>query len=370
MSRDKPRKHPKRIRARHKGRVGAAPGVLTVDPEAVAATMTVLAFGPDHLEERTITSLAELDALERQADLEVLWLNLVGLGDLAVLSAIQERFGLHPLAMEDVVHVHQRAKVEAYDDHVFLVVRAHYAGDALATEQISFFLSQRTVVTFQERPGDHFEPVRARLRQSRGRIRQRGSDYLVYALLDAIVDGYFPVLEALGDRLEQLETVVFGSSRSRGDPSGAVNELRWSLLGVRRSLFPLRDVLRALQVDEAVQLDRDVQVFVRDCADHVMQALDHVETYQHMAEALMEGYLSLASHRMNEVMKVLTMIATIFIPLSFIAGIYGMNFDREASPWNMPELGTRFGYPALWLVFLSVVVGMLLFFRRKGWLSR
>jgi magnesium transporter len=370
MSRSRSRRKPRRLRPTHRGRVGASPGALQTDPDAAPPTLTAIAYGPDLLEERHLTSLAELDALEQREGLDVIWLDIVGLGDLALLTALQERFGLHPLAMEDVLHVHQRPKVEAYGDHVFVVVHAHYPGDALRSEQLALFLGDRYVLTFQEQAGDHFGPVRARLREARGRIRRMGGDYLVYALLDAIVDGYLSVVEGLADRLEHLEAVVFDRGGASGDPSGAINDLRWSLLALRRSLFPLREVMRALQLEETVQLTHDVQLYLRDAADHVMRALDHVETYQHMAGALMDGYLSMASHRMNEIMKVLTMIATIFIPLSFFAGVYGMNFDPEASPWNMPELGWRFGYPAVWLVFIGVVVGMLLFFRKKGWLGR
>jgi len=220
-------------------------------------------------------------------------------------------------------------------------------------------------VSFHPGHEDPFDPVRQRLRRSGSRIRQRGVDYLFYALIDTAVDLTFPVMEALGERIEALEMTVFDDpSREALDE---IHRLKRELVVLRRSLWPQRDALNGLVRDEHETLAADTRPYLRDCYDHTVHALDLVESYREMASSLLEVYLSSLSNRMNDVMKVLTIIATLFIPLSFIVGVYGMNFDTQASPWNMPELGLRYGYPLLWLVMLSIVAGMLIWFRRKGW---
>ena len=239
--------------------------------------------------------------------------------------------------------------------------------DELEIEQISFFLSGNYVITLQELPGDSFEKVRERIRQNQsGQIRKAGADYLLYALVDALIDEFFPVLESYGERIEELEDEVVAASRSPRR-SRQVHRIKRDLLDLRRIAWPEREVISSLQREEAHLVRQETRVFLRDCYDHAVQVIDMIETYRDLAGGLLDVYLSSTSNRLNEVMKVLTIISTIFIPLNFIAGVYGMNFDRQASPLNMPELGWYFGYPAV-LTVMAVTGGLLaLYFKRKGW---
>jgi magnesium transporter len=236
----------------------------------------------------------------------------------------------------------------------------------LETEQLSIFLGRKFVLTFQERPGDCFEVVRERIRKSHGRLRVAGADYLAYALLDAVIDSYFPVADAIGDRLETLDEQL---ARERGlNAFRAIHELRGDLMVLRRAIRPLRDALIKLMPDPGELFSKTTQLYLRDCYDHTVQLMDVVDTYRELCSDLRDFNLSLVSNRMNDVMKVLTVIATIFIPLSFIAGVYGMNFDTT-SPWNMPELSWRYGYPAALLLMAGVAGGMLWYFQWRGWLG-
>jgi len=263
--------------------------------------------------------------------------------------------------------VPQRPKVERYEDCLFLVARMMSLGERLDSEQISIYLGSGFVLTFQERVGDCLDPVRHRIREGAGRIRSQGADYLAYALLDAVIDHYFPVLEELGERLEALEDEVLRH------PSPAVisriHAAKRDLLALRRVVWPQRESLHWLLREPIPLLAEDTRLHLRDCYDHVAHVMDMVETFRELASGLVDAYQSSLSNRMNEVMKVLTIIATIFIPLSFLAGLYGMNFSAESSPWNMPELRFYFGYP-LALALMAVVAGvMLIYFRRKGWIG-
>jgi magnesium transporter len=295
----------------------------------------------------------------------VVWVDVAGLGDATVIEAIGNLFGLHRLALEDVVNVHQRAKVEPYDTNLFFVARMPDARTENPSEQISFFLGDRWVITFQERAGDDFGSVRARLRRG-GRLRGMGSDYLLYALIDSCVDAWFPVIETFGERLEHLEDGIL--ERSRRDTIDQIYGIRRELLELRRSVWPLRDALGALYRDPTVLISTDTRVYLRDCYDHAVQIIDLVENNREIAANLTDLYLSAASNRMNEVMKILTIISTIFLPLSFIAGVYGMNFDT-GKPLNMPELKWWFGYPFALGLMAATALGLLVFFRRKGWMT-
>ncbi len=343
---------------------GSMPGTLSIDPSMPKPVIRVIAYGPDALVEKPVESLDELPGL--LAEHPVCWVNVDGLGDAEVLTGLGQIFGLHRLALEDVATLHQRAKAEPYGQQLFIVTRMVFLNERLETEQVSLFLGERFVLTFQERPGDCFEPVRQRLRKGQGRIRQAGPDYLAYALLDAAIDQNFPVLEAMGERLEALENRVM----DRPDPSSvsAIYEARRDLLALRRAVWPQREMLSALLREENPLFAPETRLYLRDCYDHISQIIDMVETDRELAGGLLDVYLSSVSNRMNEVMKVLTIIATIFIPLGFIAGLYGMNFDT-ASPWNLPELGWRYGYPAVLTAMAALAGGMLYYFRRKGWLG-
>jgi magnesium transporter len=289
------------------------------------------------------------------------WIDLTGFGDVDLLQRFGEQFGLHHLALEDIVNVQQRAKVEDYDQHEFLLLRMIDASSEHETEQLGLFVGAGFVLTFQERPGDCFDLVRKRLADSAGQMRQRGSDYLAYALLDAVVDGYFPVVEGLDRRLEGIEESILSGQSSKG----VVQELhgvRRCLLELRRAVWPLREATSALVRGEAHHFSAEVRPYLRDVHDHVVQLLDLLENYRELSSSLLDLHLSNVNYRLNEVMKFLTIIATIFIPLTFVVGVYGMNFK-----W-MPELDVWWGYPACLLVMLGIAATMLWWFRRRRWL--
>ncbi len=345
---------------------GLAPGTLIVPEGALAPEIDIIAYNAAEMVERRITGLQELPELMKLWP--VLWVNVAGLGDADLIAKLGEMFRLHRLALEDVLDVRQRAKVEDYPNHLFCITRmTGMAGHELETEQLSLFLGHGFVITVQETPGDCFDPVRERLRRNRGRLRLSGPDYLCYAILDSIIDSYFPVLERLGERLEEIEEDAL--TRSTPHEMAAAHGIKRDLLILRRSVWPLREAVNSLIRDESPRFASETRLYLRDCYDHVIQILEIIETYRDVTGAVVETCLSSASNRMNEVMKVLTIISTIFIPLSFIASLYGMNFDPDASPWNMPELRWVFGYPAALLLMLSTALALLFFFSRKGWLS-
>jgi magnesium transporter len=301
----------------------------------------------------------------------VTWVDVQGLGDVETVRALGDRFDLHGLALEDVINVHQRPKVELYENHVFIVTRMVGGpatdGGGADTEQVAMFLGADFLLTFQERSGDCFEPVRERLRHAGGRIRAARADYLAYTLIDAVIDGYFPVLEGYGERVERLEDAV--TARPDAALVAQIHALKRDLLTLRRAIWPQREMVNALIRDESSLVAEPTRLYLRDCYDHAIQLMDMIETYREIASGLVDLHLSSFSARLNEVMKVLTIIATIFIPLSFITGLYGMNFDPSASRWNMPELGWRYGYPFALGLMGVVAIGLLVYFRRKGWIG-
>ena len=348
------------MRKKRHSKPGTPPGELTALPEAhVPHTLHVIRYTPETVEEADVASVDELAPHQEAGG--ILWVNVDGLGSVDLVRALGKFFGLHPLALEDAMNVGQRPKVDAYDSHLFLVVRMPHFDEALSAEQVSIFLGPSFVVTFQERPGDCFEPIRVRLRSGTGRLRREGADFLTYAIVDAIVDHYFPTLEKLSDVIEDLDDEVLESPTRR--TVGRVRHVKRELLELRRSVWPLREMLNALARTESDLVGEATRLYLRDCYDHAVQVLDVVETYRELAGGLMDVYLSSLSNRMNEVMKVLTIIATIFIPLTFVAGIYGMNFEK------MPELKWRWGYPLVWAVMITLAVLMLAAFRRRGWLG-
>lgn len=344
---------------------GAAPGIIRVDPSAPAPEITVMAYGPDSYTERAITEPATLR--EYLSEWPVTWVNVEGLGSAEVIRELGETFNLHPLALEDAVNVHQRPKVDEYANHLFIVARMIYLNSHVESEQISVFLGRNFVVTLQMVPGDCLDPVRDRIRRGIGRIRQGGPDYLAYAILDSVVDAYFPVLDVYSNELEALEDEVIECPVPR--TVARIHHVKRNLLLMRRVVWPLREALNMLIREPSPLVAAETQIYLRDCYDHTIQILDLMETYRELASGLMDVYLSSVSNRMNEIMKVLTIIATIFIPLSFIAGVYGMNFNTEISPFNMPELDWYFGYPLALSLMALGAGGMLVYFWRKGWLS-
>ncbi len=354
-----------RKRPRFRNTPGAADHrELKVAPGAAATTYSVMAYGPDGLVEKKLPSLNEVIRL--QEAYPVVWLDVAGFADMALIKKIGERFGIHHLVQEDIVRTHQRAKLEDYPDALFIVARMAPILDQEDTEQLSMYLTGNCLITFQEFPGDDLDGVRKRIQTKRGRIRSEGPDYLTYAIIDAVLDAYFPLVDSYGEAIEKLEdTLVFLTDRNM---LGEIYGIRRKLLELRRSLWPHRELLGNLYRGESPLIKPETLIFFRDCYDHTVQLNDLMENYRELSSNLMEVYLSSVSNRLNEVMKVLTIISAIFIPLTFVAGVYGMNFRPESSPWNMPELLSYYGYPICILVMLLIAIAQIYFFWRKGWL--
>lgn len=354
----------RRRKRRHRARPGTAPGTLIVDPEAPKPVIAMMSYDAAGVRETTIARPSEIEPLLNAPGVH--WINVDGLGDAETLVELGRIFRLHRLALEDAVNIGQRAKVEHYPDHLYIVAHQIHVDEGLQMEQISIFVGANYVLTFQERAGDQFDPVRNRIREGRGRMRGAGSGYLAYALLDAIVDFYFPVLERYGERLERLEDEVLKRPRRRSVER--IYAIKRELLVLRRSMWPMRDALHGLLREETALIQAEDRYYLQDVYDHAMRVLEMVESFRETSSSLLDVYLSSQGNRMNEIMKVLTMFASIFIPLSFIAGLYGMNFDTS-SPWNMPELAWRYGYPFALAVMGAVAVGLLVYFVRKGWIG-
>lgn len=358
----------RRLKPRIRRRVppGSRPGTVVIEPGAQATTVRAMAYDKDRVVEKEIRNPArELPAL--MEEWPVVWVDVVGLGTEATLRALADIFHIHPLALEDVVHVHQRAKVDVYEDNLYCVLRIPDPTTEQLTEQLSLFLGRNYVVTFQERSGDGFNLVRAGLRREHSVTRHSiRPDYLAYRLIDAAIDAYFPVLEAIGDHLDRLDEQAIAV-----DGGAAFMELhgvRRELLMLRRAIWPIRDAVSMLRAEVSPFVTDATRVYLRDCYDHAVQLIDLLESYREIAGDVRDYYLSSISNRMNEIMKTLTVIATIFLPLGFIAGVYGMNFHPSASPWNMPELNWRYGYPFALALMAAVAAGMLFYFARRGWL--
>jgi magnesium transporter len=338
---------------------GTPPGTLVAAGTPTPARISVLAYNREGATERRDVSLDE--ALATVAMGGVTWINVDGLGDTKTLTRLGERFGLHPLALEDVLNVGQRPKVERYEKHMFMVTHSMRIADGeIVEEQVSVFFGPGWLISVQERPdGDCFGPVREAIRQGRGRVRDVGADYLAYLLLDSVVDAYFPVIEQFGERIQHLESAAID------DPSPLVlvqmQRLRHQLLTLRRAVWPMREEVLILQREESELVTAETRLFLRDVYDHAVQALEIVESLRETAVSVMEVYLSVQNQRLQEVMKVLTVIATIFIPLTFIASIYGMNFK------HMPELEWRYGYAWALGLMLATALGMIGYFKKHGW---
>lgn len=356
---------PRLFSIRRRSLPGAPPGTLIAPSDAHAPVVDVVAYTADGFVEHGNVGVETIRETREQH--AVTWVNLTGLADADALVTIGKVFGLHHLALEDVLNTHQRPKVEEFDDYLFVVVRMIAAPGSTETEQVSIFIGKDYVLSVQEKVGDCFETVRERIRKGKGTVRARGADYLGYALIDAVVDAYFPVLEALGEDLEQLEDTVIGNATAAS--IGSLHNMKRDFLNLRRAIWPHREMLNTLVREENPLLARDTQVYLRDSYDHTVQLMDIVETYREIASDLVDVYLSSVSAKLNETMKVLTVIATVFMPLGFIASLYGMNFDRSVSGWNMPELGWRMGYPFALAVMAISAIGMIVYFWRKGWLT-
>lgn len=351
----------------HYDEPGMSPGTLVIEDDAPPPTLVLIDYSQAAATRVVLRTPEDCAAyLDSQS---VSWVDVQGLGSEDILKRLGGVFSLHPLVLEDIVNVPQRPKVEDYTDQLLIIawmVMPDPKGKSFVREQVSFILGPHYLLTVQEEPDlDTFHPVRERIRGSKGNIRRLGPDYLTYALLDAIIDGFFPILEAYGERIEDLEDEVVRHPTRQ--TLTAIHTLKRELLTLRRSIWPQREMLNNLIRDHSTLISPEVQIYLRDCYDHTVQILDMVETYRELASSLMDVYLSSVSNRMNEIMKVLTVISTIFIPLTFIAGIYGMNFDPSASPWNMPELRWYWGYPACLVAMGGIALGLVMFFWQRGW---
>lgn len=350
-------KNASRKARRHHAAPGSPPGVLTVDPEARETKLSAMWITADSVETSNAPDLTRLKPPAQG----VLWLNVDGLGNAETLKAVADAFDLHPLAMEDVTHLNQRPKIEDYEKHHFIVLRMPNPGTPFSFEQVSLFVGANFVLTLQEYQGDVFQAVRQRLNNPQSLMRTRGADYLAYALIDAVTDSYFPLLEAFGDQLEELEDdVILGTGPN---PMEAIHEAKQQLNGLRASVWPMRDLLSAALRNEGVLFSDPTRVYLRDCHDHTFQQIEMIQTYREIASGLVDIHLSTQANRANEVMQVLTLVATIFIPLTFVVGVYGMNFAV------MPELHWQWGYPVVMGVMGVVAVALTVWFRMKGWLG-
>ena len=342
-------------------KAGLPPGTLVHvgEERTEAVTVSRYDFTPEICTVTDFSSMEEcLNSLPSDG---ISWINIDGVHNTGIMSLTGTHFGIHPLVLEDMVNTTQRPKIEDHGDYIFLVLKmmTYHDDDTVDIKQVSLIFGERYVLSFQEKPGDLFDPIRRRLKQGKGRIRNMGPDYLTYSLIDVIVDGYFAILERLGERVEDLEDALIDNP-----PSNIIHEIhgiKRELLLLRKSLWPLREVINFMTSAETPLIKKEMHLFLRDVYDHTIQVIDTLETMRDMVGGMIDLYLSSTSNRMNEVMKVLTIIATIFIPLTFVAGIYGMNFSY------MPELNVRWGYFATLGAMFAIVLVMLYFFKRKGW---
>ncbi len=342
-------------------KIGARPGTLAIPAGSPPPRIQVVQYDPSGVDCTEVTDIAQL---ARFKDSErVTWVDVQGLGDETTLRAIAETFHLHPLALEDAVNVPQRAKTEPYEQHQLVIARAPMIDDEgeIEVPQVCFIIEERTLVTFQERYFGFFDAVRGRIESGGGFIRKHGPDYLAYALLDAMVDRYYPIVQQLADQLEELDDLI--ADNPHPAVIAQVRKIRRKLVILRRIGWPQREAVNAMLREHTPFISEPVHLFLRDTYDHISQIVELIDSSRELASDLAEAYLSHVSHRTNEIMKVLTLMASIFIPLTFVAGIYGMNFE------HMPELKYQRGYFVVWGVMLVLATGMLGYFRHRGWIG-
>jgi magnesium transporter len=345
----------------HGRRVGARPGTLHIDPASPQPVLHVTVYGESSVEEIERATAEQIRRLRTKANGKI-WVDVQGFGDETVLRELAELFAIHPLALEDLVHEDVRPKAEPYENNLLVISRLPYGPDADSIRQLGLVVGRDYVLTFRPLPGAELDPVRRRLEIQGSRLRMLGSDYLTYALLDTAVDAYPPLIQGLVERTDELEDRVIADTQP--ETLRELNEIRGELLALRRTVTPQREAVRALVRGENEFIGRPVQMYLRDTQDHIEQVAEAVDSTRELAAGLMGTYVSVVSQKTNDVMKILTIVASVFVPLTFLAGVYGMNFEY------MPELGYRWGYPVLLVVMALVTGGMLLYFRRKGWLGR
>ncbi|BAZ43723.1 magnesium and cobalt transport protein CorA [Chondrocystis sp. NIES-4102] len=346
---------------------GSIPGTLNIEADAEIPEIVLIDYNHDRVDRyNNLTPEACAAHLDTES---VSWVDVKGLGSENILFRLGKVFNLHPLVLEDVVNVPQRPKIEDYAQQLVIITQMVVpkpSGEGFWLEQVSLVVGKNYLLTVQEKPEkDCFRPVRRRIKFNKGKIRNMGADYLAYALWDSIIDGFFPILEIYGEKIEDLEDEVIFNPDNQS--LAKVYQIKRELLALRRAIWPQRNALNTLIRDGSSVIDPEIGVFLRDCYDHTVQIIDIIETYRELATSLTDIYLSAISNKMNEVMKLLTVISSIFIPLTFIVGIYGMNFNTDISPFNMPELNWYWGYPLCWLIMILVAAGLVYFFWRRGW---
>lgn len=344
-------------------KAGLPPGSLVHigEKKAEVPKITVIDYGEAHFQEKEIKTIEECFLFKETPT--VTWINIDGLHQVEILEKLGECYGFHPLVLEDILNTDQRPKIEDYGEYLYIVLKMldqSNKSNEILTEQISLILGPSFVISFQEREGDVFDPIRERIRSGKGRIRKMGADYLAYALLDSIVDNYFIVMEKLGEKIEFLEEELV--KRPIPETLQTIHHLKREMIFFRKAVWPLREVIGSLERGELPLVKETTRIYLRDVYDHTIQVIDTIETFRDMVSGMLDIYLSSVSNRLNAVMKVLTIIATIFMPLTFIAGIYGMNFKY------MPELEWKWGYPVVWIAVILISVSMLTYFKKKGWL--
>ena len=353
-----------RLMKRGRKKLGLSPGTLIHVGDRKIENVKISLINYDQgqlLSEKELKNIE--DAFPYKDTPPVTWINVDGLHDTDIIDKIGRHFGIHPLTLEDIVNTGHRPKAEDFEDYEYIVLKMlTYDEDQnhITAEQVSFILGPHYLISFQETEGDVFNFVRERIRKAKGRIRKSGCDYLAYALIDAIVDHYFLVLEKMGEKIEHLEEDLLGDTKT--ETLQSVHHLKREMIFFRKQVWPIREILSYLMKEEASLIQETTQIFIRDLYDHTIQVMDTIESFRDVLSGLQDLYLSTISNRMNEVMKVLTIMATIFIPLTFIAGIYGMNFEY------MPELKIPWAYPALWILLITIFVFMIFWFKRKKWL--
>jgi magnesium transporter len=346
------------------GKIGIPPGsfVYTGEKKAEEVCITVFDYDENTVVEEEYSS-AEKCGIYRDTK-TITWINIAGLHDLEIIKTIGLQYNIHPLILEDILDVGHRPKMEDLDERIYIMMKMlsyNENSNRIDSEQVSIILGTNCVISFQEKPGDVFEGIRNRIRTGKGRIRKMGADYLAYTLIDAMIDNYFIIMENIGDKVEFLEEEILHNPASESS-SASIHVLKRELIFLRRSVWPLRELIVGLERNESNLITEPIFPYLRDVYEHTIQIIDSVESFRDMIAGMLDVYLSSLSNRMNEVMKVLTVIATIFIPLTFLAGVYGMNFR------HMPELAWKWAYPTVWGIMISLGIFMFVLFKRKKWI--
>lgn len=354
---------------KYKGKHGMPPGslIFTGDQKMARVKITCLDYNDKTFTEKEITNLDDLNIFKQNDHIS--WINICGLHEIDKLGKIGEIFGIHSLVLEDILNVNHLPKLEDHDNYLFMITKMmdlNNPSRELNIEQVSFLLLKNNcLLTFQENLGDVFDHIRDRIRSDTGRVRKMGADYLMYRLLDAIIDNYFYVLQDMDESIDNIEDdLIYNPGKKTIE---IIHELRKKIIKIRRAVAPLRDMIYSIERERPPFIAKTTYIFLRDLYDHIHQNIETMENYREILNGMLEIYLSSSGQKLNEVVKVLTIISTIFIPLTFIAGIYGMNFNTSVSKWNMPELNWQYGYPLILLVMLIVGGTMILYFKRKDW---